>query len=82
MVFEFYDRVGRLFIKALERALPELSREELFWRAAFVYGAMLYVRADNGRLQHIMGEDLSMSDNVRAMKEIVPFLAAGLRAPR
>lgn len=77
-VFDFYDSVGRHFVNALTAACPELSREELFWRLACIYGAMLYVRADNGRLQRLMGNDLSFADPEDALAHIIPFLTAGL----
>lgn len=80
-VFEFYDSVGKCFVDAMERACPHLDREELFWRLACVYGAMIYVRVDNGRLQQILGEDLSLADADIALHHIVPFLTAGLSIP-
>lgn len=80
-VFEFYDPVGRRFIDAMQRACPHLERDELFWRLACVYGAMIYVRVDNGRLQKILGEDLTMADADLALRHVVPFLTAGLSLP-
>ena len=80
-VFDFYDSVGKSFIKAMSEACPHLEREELFWRLACVYGAMIYVRVDNGRLQRILGEDLSMEDADTALQHIIPFLTAGLSVP-
>lgn len=77
-VFDFYDSVGRSFVASIKAACPQLSREELFWRLACVYGTMLYVRADNGRLQLLLGEDLSMEDPQQALTHIIPFLTAGL----
>lgn len=80
-VFDFYDSVGKSFIHAMTRACPHLEREELFWRLACVYGAMIYVRVDNGRLQRILGDDLSMADADTALQHIIPFLTAGLSVP-
>jgi AcrR family transcriptional regulator len=80
-VFEFYDSVGKCFVAAIEKACPHLEREELFWRLACVYGAMIYVRVDNGRLQRIFGDEMSMSDADEALRHIIPFLAAGLSLP-
>jgi len=80
-VFEFYDSVGKCFVAAMERACPHIDREELFWRLACVYGTMIYVRVDNGRLQKILGDDLSFNNADIALKHIIPFLAAGLSIP-
>ncbi|RAI45044.1 TetR/AcrR family transcriptional regulator [Rhodoplanes roseus] len=81
IVFQVYDSVGRRFVDAAAAACPDLSREELFWRIACVYGAMMYIRADNGRLQHLFGPGFSLSDGEGALKFAMPFLTAGLAAP-
>ncbi|RAI32007.1 TetR/AcrR family transcriptional regulator [Rhodoplanes serenus] len=81
VVFEVYDAVGRGFVDAAAAACPQLSREELFWRLACVYGAMMYIRADNGRLQRLFGPEFSLSDVGGALRFALPFLTAGMRAP-
>jgi len=80
-VFEFYDSVGKCFVAAIAKACPHLRRTELFWRLACVYGTMIYVRVDNGRLQRILGDDLSLGDADTALKHVIPFLTAGLSLP-
>jgi hypothetical protein len=80
-VYELYDPVSARFVAALHRSCPHLSREDLFWRLACVYGAMMYVRADTGRLQRLLGEDLAMLDSEAALRHMIPFLAAGMRLP-
>ncbi|WP_022720437.1 hypothetical protein [Rhodopseudomonas sp. B29] len=55
-----------------------MPRKELFWKLGCIYGAMLYIRADSGRLQRLMGNDLSFGDPDEAMSYIIPFLTAGL----
>jgi AcrR family transcriptional regulator len=77
-VYDFYDSVGRHFVKSLEAACPGMPRKELFWKLGCIYGAMLYIRADSGRLQRLMGDDLSFGDPDEAMSYIIPFLTAGL----
>lgn len=79
--FDFYSEVGERFVLLIERICPHLDREELFWRLGCVFGSMMYIRADNGRLQLVLGEELSFADGQRGIETIVPFLAAGLRAP-
>ena len=81
VLVEVYDAVARRFVEALRAACPDLSGEELFWRVACVYGAMMYIRADNGRLQHLFGPHLSLSDPAAALRYAVPFLTAGLNLP-
>lgn len=81
VLFLAYDAVARSFADAIAAACPHLSREELFWRVACVYGAMLYIRADNGRLQPVFGEELSLSDSEGALRYAIGFLTAGMTAP-
>jgi AcrR family transcriptional regulator len=80
-VFGFYHSVGKAFIDALMLACPHLDRKEFAWRLACVYGAMLYIRGDNGRIQEILGDDISFSDPEEALEHMIPFLTAGLSIP-
>lgn len=81
IVFQVYDSVGRRFVEAAAAACPHLSKQELFWRLACVYGAMMYIRADNGRLQHLFGPGFTLSDVAGAQRFALPFLATGMTAP-
>ena len=78
---ELYSPKTLLFPKALRAACPQLDSEEFNWRLMCVYGAMFYVQADTGRMQTVAGPDFDTSDPDRALKFVLPFLAAGLRAP-
>jgi hypothetical protein len=77
-VFGFYHSVGKAFIDALMLACPHIDRKEFAWRLACVYGAMLHIRSDNGRIQEILGDDISFSDPDEALEHVIPFLTAGL----
>lgn len=81
IVYELYDPVSGRFVDALKLSCPHLSREDLFWRVSCIYGAMMYVRADSGRLQRLFGEDLNMADSESALRHIIPFLTAGMTIP-
>lgn len=81
VLFEAYDAVAHAFVEAVSLACPHLSKQELFWRIACIYGAMLYIRADNGRLQAVFGEGFSLSDPEGAMRYALPFLVGGLSRP-
>ena len=41
----------REFGKAIAACLPELSKEELYWRLDFVAGALTYAMADFGLIK-------------------------------
>lgn len=42
MIFDLFEEVFLRFLSALNRALPELSQEEVFWRLQFVVGSMAH----------------------------------------
>jgi AcrR family transcriptional regulator len=80
VVYELYDLEAQRFVDILARACPHLTREDLFWRLACIYGAMMYVRADTGRLQMLVG-GFDMTNSGSAMHHLIPFLTEGLKFP-
>jgi AcrR family transcriptional regulator len=82
---EQFDPVANRIVDALCRSLPELSREEVFWRYDFALGAMLHVisDADRGlrRLNRLSGGLCDTDDPARIVEELVRFVAAGMRGP-
>lgn len=81
VVNEVYSRTAMVFDLALRRACPHLSDEEFYWRFYCLFGAVQYVLADVGKIQTLAGPAFDTSDSDTALKYVVPFLAAGLRAP-
>ena len=75
-----FDDSSKRTIAALQRQLPELPAEELFWRFHFLLGAMVYTMADPGRIQSLSDGKCDPGDVEAALRHIVPFLAAGFRA--
>lgn len=70
------------FKRSLMRSLPQLPEAELIWRMHFMFGTMAYAMAGNDALQLISTCEAEGADDPRAIvRRIVPFLAAGLRAP-
>jgi AcrR family transcriptional regulator len=80
VVNEIYSRKATVFDLALRRACPHLSDQEFYWRFYCLFGAIQYVLADVGKIQTLAGPSFSSSDPHTALKYVVPFLAAGLRA--
>ena len=76
-----FDESGRLYIAALQRLLPHLPARDLHWRFHFLLGTMVYTMADAGRIQSLTDGACDPSDVDQALRQIVPFLAAGFRAP-
>jgi AcrR family transcriptional regulator len=75
-----FDDSSKRTIAALQRQLPELPAEELFWRFHFLLGTMVYTMADPGRIQSLSDGKCDPGDVEAALRHIVPFLAAGFRA--
>ncbi len=83
-IAQVYDGAAVRFARSLRDACPHLSSEELLQRLIFLYGAMVYTRSETGRvdsLAHKLGIAPPHTSVHEAGKYLVPFLAAGLRAP-
>ena len=66
------------FLKALAHRLPELSQEELLWRAHFMVGAMAHAMCSAPKLPKFGAPEAGVK---RRVKLLMTFLAAGFRAP-
>jgi AcrR family transcriptional regulator len=73
--------LGHRFIAALNRALPHLTPPELFWRFHFTIGAMSHTMAASYRLTEQSCGHHRHADIEEAIRHLVAFVAAGLRAP-
>ncbi len=79
-----YDETATIFVQALKGLCPHLTDNDLFWRLNCVYGAMMYIRADNGRIAQVLNSDHTKFDSrtvQEALNHIIPFLAAGFSLP-
>jgi AcrR family transcriptional regulator len=76
---EQYGHVLRAFGKALSDCLPQLSKEELYWRLDFVAGALTYAMADFGLIKRPSGVS-EAAHRQRAARELIRFAAAGLKS--
>jgi AcrR family transcriptional regulator len=82
LIARHFDATSGRFIAALARALPHLSREELFWRFHFLLGALHYTMINPRRIAHGSDEIRDAEDVETVLAWMVPFIAAGFRAPR
>lgn len=76
-----YDETNALYVAALRRALPRVPAPTLYWRYYFMMGAYVWTLLQPGRLEAISQGRCDPADMERAVREIVPFLCAGLAAP-
>jgi AcrR family transcriptional regulator len=76
---ENYGQVLREFAKAIARCLPDLSKEELYWRMDFVAGALTYAMADFGLIKRQPGVS-EKNHCEKAAQHLIKFAQAGLKA--
>lgn len=72
-----YGHVLREFANAFGRLLPQLDKEELYWRLDIVAGALTYAMADFGVIKR---RDDAGEHRERTAQHLIHFAAAGLRA--
>ena len=74
------DPTALHFINALRLALPKAPPRSVYWGYMFLIGAMVQVMSATGRIERL-SHGLCRSDDIAgALRELVPFLSAGLRA--
>ena len=76
---ENYGQVLREFAKAIANCLPQLSKEELYWRMDFPAGALTYAMADFGLIRRQPGVT-EKAHCEKAAQHLITFAQAGLRA--
>lgn len=81
LIAKYFDTTSTRFVAALARALPHLTHAEVFWRFHFLLGALYYTMINPGRIEHLSNGICDASDVDAVMTQMVPFLAAGFRAP-
>ena len=70
------------FKQAFSRALPELPREELYWRMHFMVGLLAYMMAGADMMRLISSSRLvDPVDTDATLRRLKAFLSAGMRAP-
>ena len=75
----FSPQVER-FMAAMQRSLPDLPAEELFWRVQFMFGAMAQVLRGPHLLPAAKAE-LGTPTGEEMLERLVGFLVAGFQAP-
>ncbi|HXH03402.1 MAG TPA: TetR/AcrR family transcriptional regulator [Candidatus Competibacteraceae bacterium] len=81
-VHGLYAEVLAAFEQALVEALPELPRLELHWRLHFLMGVVSFTMAGTDTMRLFTDCHLpEAGDREALLRRLIPFLAAGLRAP-
>ena len=77
---EYSEAIAR-FKAALIAALPDVPRQEIFWRFHFMLGAMSYAISGADALNIVADVPLDDGDGEALYARLMSFLIGGLRAP-
>jgi len=81
LIGQMYAPAMQRYKAALERALPQMPREELVWRMHFMFGTLAYTLAATDTVQLIAGCKPEDRYDAQLLEErLTAFLAAGLNA--
>lgn len=80
LMVEIYTLDFMVVPHALRHHFGTMDATEFHWKLNCLYGVMLFVQADTGKIQTIAGEDFDTSQPSVALRYVIPFLAAGFRA--
>lgn len=77
-----YGDVLNMFIQLVQRANPQLTRSELFWRLHFSMGTFVFAMASSDALMDISRVDFNQEIAIEGViRRIIPFIASGVGAP-
>ncbi|MBB1472028.1 TetR/AcrR family transcriptional regulator [Luteimonas sp. MC1782] len=76
---EQYGHVLREFAKAIAECVPQLDKEQLYWRLDFLAGALTYAMSEFGLIKRPASVS-EVAHRKRAAEELIRFAAAGLKS--
>jgi AcrR family transcriptional regulator len=82
-IAEQVDHIAIRYVDAIRKALPNASREDLFWRFDFALGAMQHILIDPSRghrLRRISDGLCDTDDNERIVEQLVASITASFAA--
>jgi AcrR family transcriptional regulator len=77
---KYFAPVSQRIREELQKQLPELPRNELFWRTHFLAGIMTHVMSWSQVLPEMTDGLCNVSDRQAVTRRIVAFAAAGFRS--
>ncbi len=76
-----HNEIAPHFVSAFREALPHLPDEVVYWRIYLMMVVITSTMLKSERLSFMSGGKCDSDDLQMAMKQMVPFIEAGLRAP-
>ena len=80
LVGQNFDQSSKMFVAALSKCLPHLTREDVFWRFHFLLGAIYYTATGPHRVAALTKGVVDPSDPRKTCEQLVRFAAAGFRS--
>ena len=78
-IVNHYGQVLAHFTQAIQKAAPELSKAEVFWRLHFTLGTVVFTLASSEALRDIAKNDFNEDIDVAGlMYRLIPYLAGGM----
>lgn len=81
LVADNFDHSSLMFIQELSRCLPQLTREEVFWRFHFLLGTIYYTASGPHRVKKLSNGKCDPGNAGATWKQLLPYLVAGFQAP-
>lgn len=76
-----YKDLREGYLSLIHRAVPHLKESDLQWRLEFIFGAQSFLLINPQKLEYMSNRVCNPSDTKTALKQMICFFAAGLRAP-
>ena len=77
-----YPGVIDNFVLAVQKAYPDLTAEEMFWRLHFTMGTVVFTMSSSDALIDIADNDFDKNIDITGVIErVIPYVAAGVAAP-
>jgi AcrR family transcriptional regulator len=78
---QVYAESTERYLSAFRRALPNLTPAAIYWRMVSLIGAYVYAMSDANQLRELSKGLCSPDDIDESLRQLIPFLCAGMRAP-
>ena len=77
-----YPNVISHFVAAVQKAYPELTAEEMFWRLHFTMGTVVFTMSSSDALIDIAQSDFNKEMDISSViQQVIPYISAGVAAP-
>jgi len=77
-----YPNVISYFVQAVQKAYPELTPEDMFWRLHFTMGTIVFTMSSSDALLDIAQNDFNQKLEIEHLiEQVIPYVASGVAAP-